>query len=257
VIFPACSPALWQTIYNCIGVAVGLPFFSLCYIQQDSAINVQSLPRAEAQALPITAIFNWLLPLVMFIPGLTSLPAPTAQRIVACWFLTPLLFPGFQNLLVRILSSSPSSTTRLATKPVSTAYAITGTISGLLHLAVVLAVIFAPPAAELSLARVYIPDFSAVQWGQANTLTEGAHLFIQLDFWLTIVLVLILGSYMVYEPVGGTAERTGESVSVLAGVTVVCGPAAGMAYAAYLKESRAEHMQIVAGGGGAWSKKRR
>jgi hypothetical protein len=220
-----------------------LPFFALLYVDQDSAINVQSLAKAEAQALPFTAIWNWILPILMFLPAWTSLPPTQAQLIVATWFLTPLFFPGFQMLASRALSKLSY---KGISKPTTVAYAITGFVSAILHIGLVFSVIFSADP-DVSLGRVYIPRFSAVQWGQTNTLVEGAHLFIQLDFWMTILLVLILGIYMIREPIVGQKARSNQSVWTLVAVTGICGPGAGMAYASYLKETRVESAT-------AWSK---
>ncbi|KAI0476272.1 hypothetical protein GGR56DRAFT_462563 [Xylariaceae sp. FL0804] len=239
-------PALWQVIYNCIGVAVGFPFFARAYVEQGTEKNAKSLSRAEAQALPFTAVWNWLIPILMFLPAWTSLPVVEAQKIVALWFLSPALLPCFQLLASKAFSSMP---TRRITKPVSVAYIITGAVSGLLHLVVVFSVVFSE-SPGLSFGRLYIPRFVAVQRGRPDTLIEGAHLFIQLDFWMTILLVLILGTYTIREPVPGARARVraGESAWGLVVVTGFFGPGAGMAYASYIKERRVESAV-------AWSKR--
>ncbi|KAH7319611.1 hypothetical protein B0I35DRAFT_215602 [Stachybotrys elegans] len=229
-------PALWQTIYNCIGVAVGLPFFTRCYVEQDSSINTGRLPEADAQALPFTTVWSWLLLPLMMLPAWTSLETTHAQIIVATWFLTPLFIPGFQRLAS---DAAARMSYKGIAKPVTVTYILSGVISAALRVGLVISII-ASADPDVSFRRVYIPNFAAVQPRRADTIVEGAHLFIQLDYMLTIILVLIHGIYMSGEPIIGHANRTKKSPWALTLVTLVFGPGAGMSYAAYLKESRVE-----------------
>lgn len=89
-----------------------------------------------------------------------------------------------------------------------------------------------------------MPDFDAVQPGAADTFYEGTHLFIQIDVIVTALVVLILGAVMLSD-----AKRThagsGGSFVALTALSVVLGPGAGMAYAAWAKERSIERAAAV------------
>jgi len=172
----------------------------------------------------------------MLLPAWTSLPTIQAHRVIVLYFFPgPLVILGFHALATRALASSPKSLSFI-TNPVSAAYLINGLISAAAHLAILIYTVTAPDA---GLRRSYIPDFAAVQPGQVDTFYEGTHLFIQIDVIVTALVVLILGAVML-----GDARRAhtgpGGSFGVLSAISLVLGPGAGMAYAAYAKERSIE-----------------
>ncbi|KAK7739635.1 hypothetical protein SLS53_005602 [Cytospora paraplurivora] len=222
--------------YNWVGVAVAQPFFARSYVRLDAHKRVQPLPRAYALALPSTTILNWATILFMLLPAWTSLPTIQAHRVIVLYFFPgPLVILGFHALATRALASSPK-TLSFVSNPVSATYLLNGLTSAAAHLAILIHTVAAPDA---GLRRSYIPDFAAVQPGQVDTFYEGTHLFIQIDVIVTALVVLILGAVML-----GDARRAhagpGGSFGVLLAISLVLGPGAGMAYAAYAKERSIE-----------------
>jgi hypothetical protein len=220
---------------------VAQPFFARSYVRLDAYKRVQPLPRAQALALPLTTIVNWATILFMLLPAWTSLPSIQAHRVIVLYFVPgPLLILGFNALATRALASNPKALSFIK-NPVSAAYILNGLISTVAHLAILIYTVTAPGA---GLRRSYVPDFAAVQPGAIDTYYEGTHLFIQIDVIVTALVVLILGGVML-----GDAKRAsrgpGGSFWVLLAISVILGPGAGMAYAAYAKERSIERAAAV------------
>ena len=213
-----------------MGVAIAQPFFARSYVRLDPNKRVQPLPRAQTLALPFTTILNWSTIFFLLVPAWTSLPTIQANRIILLYFFpSPLIILGFHALATRALAKIPNALLFIA-NPVSASYILNGLFSTAAHLAILIYTVVAPGA---GLRRSYIPDFSAVQPRQVNTYIEGTHLFIQLDVIVTALVVLILGAQMLGD---GRRVQSGGSFGVLLGISLVLGPGAGMAYAAYAKE---------------------
>ncbi|ROV93454.1 hypothetical protein VPNG_09629 [Cytospora leucostoma] len=230
-------PLFWNTGYNWVGVAVAQPFFARSYVRLDAHKRVQPLPRAYALALPATTILNWATILFMLLPAWTSLPTIQAHRVIVLYFFPgPLVILGFQALATRALASSPKALSSI-TNPVSATYLLNGLISAAAHLAILIHTVAAPDA---GLRRSYVPDFAAVQPGQVDTFYEGTHLFIQIDVIVTALVVLILGAVMLGDAGRAQTGPAGGSFGVLVAISLVLGPGAGMAYAAYAKERSIE-----------------
>jgi hypothetical protein len=215
---------------------VAQPFFARSYVRLDERKRVQPLPRAQALAFPFTTILNWSTILFMLLPAWTSLPTIQAHRVVVLYFFPgPLVILGFHALATRALASSPKALSFIR-NPVSATCLLNGLISAAAHLAILIYTVAAPGA---GLRRSYVPDFAAVQPGAVDTFYEGTHLFIQIDVIVTALVVLILGAQML-----GDAKRAhagpGGSFAALVAVSVILGPGAGMAYAAYAKERSIE-----------------
>ena len=232
LILVLCSPLFWNTGYNWVGVAIAQPFFARSYVRLDPKKRVQPLPRAQTLALPFTTILNWSTIFFLLGPAWTSLPTIQANRIILLYFFpSPLIILGFHALATRALAKIPNALSFI-TNPVSASYILNGVFSTAAHLAILIYTVVAPGA---GLRRSYIPDFGAVQPRQVNTYIEGTHLFIQLDVIVTALVVLILGAQMLGD--GKRANvKSGGSFGVLLGISLVLGPGAGMAYAAYAKE---------------------
>lgn len=242
-------PLFWNTGYNWVGVAVAQPFFARSYVRLDEHKRVQPLPRAYALALPFTTILNWATILFMLVPAWTSLPTVQAHRVIVLYFFPgPLIILGFQALVTRLLTARPKALSSI-TNPVSAAYVLNGIISTAAHLAILYWTVTAPDA---GLRRSYVPDFAAVQPGAVDTCYEGTHLFIQIDVIVTALVVLILGAVMLADARrahkgadGAAAATAGGSFVVLLVMSLVLGPGAGMAYAAYAKERSLEQAAAV------------
>lgn len=231
------SPLFWNTGYNWVGVAVAQPFFARSYVRLAEQKRVQPLPRAQTLAFPLTTIVNWATILFMLAPAwITSLPNLQAHRVVVLYFVPgPLVILGFHALATRALAASPK-TLSFIKNPVSAAYILNGLISSAAHLAILIYTVTAPDA---GLRRSYVPDFAAVQFGQADTFYEGTHLFIQVDVIVTALVVLILGAVMLADA-RRARKGNGGSFGVLVAISLILGPGAGMAYAAYIKERNIE-----------------
>ena len=232
------SPALWQYMWNCGGVAVFLPIYSLFYVQQGGK-STSSLLTWEAQALPFTALWSLLLPLPLMLPALAGASAFQIQNGVVLFFLTPPLFVGFQALISAIVSKISY---KGRVKPVRIAYFIVGIASTLVHLGIALYAIL--PASNVSFGRIYFPHYNIVQRGQSNIMTEGALLFIQYDYVIINIVVLILGTYILRsEPVflamsPNEKVRASGSVLALVGITAIFGAGTGLAFVLDCKERR-------------------
>ena len=233
------SPAVWQYLWNCVGVAVFLPIYSLFYIKQGWK-STSSLPPSEAQALPFTALWSLLLPLPLMLPALVGASTFQIQDGVVLFFLTPPLFVGFQVLVSATISKMSY---KGSVKPARIAYLIVGTASALIHLGIALYAIFSP-VSNMSFGRVYFPHRSAAERGQSNIMTEGALLFIQYDYVIINIIVLILGTYVLRsEPVflGKSPSqnvRASGSVLALVGISAIFGAGAGLAFVLHCKERR-------------------
>lgn len=215
------------------------PFFARSYVRLDEHKRVQPLPRAYALALPLTTILNWATILFLLLPAWTSLPTIQAHRVIVLYFFPgPLVILGFHALATRALASSPKALSFI-TSPVSATYLLNGFISAVAHLAILIYTVAAPDA---GLRRSYLPNLAAVQPGQVDTFYEGTHLFIQIDVIVTALVVLILGAVMLGDARRVAAHTTGPagSFGVLLAISLVLGPGAGMAYAAYAKERSIE-----------------
>ncbi|CAJ2505544.1 Uu.00g129380.m01.CDS01 [Anthostomella pinea] len=234
----ARSPTLWQFLWNCGGVAVFLPIYSLLYIKQGPNNSVP-LPAPEAQALPFTALWGLLLAIPLMTPALIDAAPFRTQDGVALFFLAIPAFSGFQYLASFVISKINY---RGAQKPVQLAYRIVGTVSGLVHVGIVTYALTSD-AANTSLFKIFILNHSAVQ-NDSDIMTQAALLFIQSDYVIITVVVVLLGIYTWYpEPVSGgkaTADGQGAAGSLikLVGVMSTLGAGAGLAFVLHDKEGR-------------------
>ncbi|KAI9164038.1 Reducing polyketide synthase DEP5 [Paramyrothecium foliicola] len=231
-------PAFWQFLYNCAGVAAAFPVWAKLYVQQDLATK-KALSRPDAQALPFTAMFNSLLPAFLFVPVFAASSATQAQFVLSLYFFLPPIFVLFQSQASRIIAITTFKGFR---KPARLAYLISGMLSAAIHVGVV-SYIVRRSSVGPTLARVYIPNVRAVRWGQINTLTEGALLFVQFDYWLTVVVVILLGSHILKakkEVATGQRTSRGGAISTFLLMLLIFGPGAGVAYASYIKESQVD-----------------
>ncbi|ORY69609.1 uncharacterized protein BCR38DRAFT_405314 [Pseudomassariella vexata] len=188
-------PAIWQYAWNCGGVAVFLPIWVLLYVKQGSAV-ASRLSAAHVQALPFTAIWSLLLVLPLTLPPLVGASPSQVQIGIVIFFLTPPLFVGCQSFLRSIFSRtlSPSLSQR-NTKPIGTSYLIAGIASALVHVGIVYRANFSS-STDTSLDRIFFPHYNAVQLHRPDTLSNGALLFIQYDYVLMSLTILLLGIHI-------------------------------------------------------------
>ena len=173
------------------------------------------------------------LPLMIpaFIPDAS--PFLVQQGVVVFFFLFP-TFSSFQRLARFTISTlgirGPKS-------PIKRVYAILGLVSALVHTGIMLYTILSPDA-DLSIWRVYFPNYNAIQRGQPNIMTEAALFFIQNDYVIINIVVLLLGLHVFsLEPISSTRRAT-RSLAILVGVMALFGAGAGLAYVLYSKEDR-------------------
>ncbi|KAI1759487.1 hypothetical protein GGR53DRAFT_527235 [Hypoxylon sp. FL1150] len=230
-------PALWQYLWNSAGVAVFLPIYSLLYVNRGST-SASQIPTAEVQALPFTAFWGALLALPLMLPAVVNASPFQIQNGVVIFFLTPPVFVLFHRLVKAIFTKTQF---KLSKKPANIAYWIVGSVSALVHVGIAAYAIYSP-AADVSLGRIYIPHYNAVQRGNSDIMTEGALLFIQFDYVIINIVVLILGTYilcfepaLIVKPVGGK-DQAGNPLWAFLAITAVFGAGAGLAFVLCCKE---------------------
>ncbi|KAI6086553.1 hypothetical protein F4821DRAFT_125767 [Hypoxylon rubiginosum] len=230
-------PALWQYLWNSAGVAVFLPIYSLLYVNQ-GLTSASQVPTAEAQALPFTAVWSVLLALPLMLPAVVNASPFQIQNGVVIFFLTPPAFVFFHRLTKAIVTKTQFKASR---KPAKIAYWIVGSVSALVHVGIAVYAMFSP-AEDVSLSRIYIPHYNAVQRGHSDIVTEGALLFIQFDYVIINIVVLILGTYilcfepaLIVKPVSGK-DRAGSPLLAFLAITGIFGAGAGLAFVLYCKE---------------------
>lgn len=223
------SPALWQYLWNCGGVAVFLPIWTYLYLKQRSKGSPQ-LPEPGTGALPLTALLSICLELPLLVPAWIGADSATIQQGVLFFFLGPPIFSAFHSLV----SGAITGSSKRISKPVKTAYYITAVISAVVH---VYCVVYAIMSPDLSLGRVYFPQNDSVQSGQPNIMTEAAFLFLKYDYLIININVLILGGHILRTKSNSKeAFNTRGSIPTLVGLTAIFGPGAGLAYAACCDE---------------------
>ncbi|KAL2132713.1 hypothetical protein VTI74DRAFT_3451 [Chaetomium olivicolor] len=190
------SSALWQYLWNCAGVALFLPIYSLLHVKHkfDEPTHPR-IPKWEAQALLFSAIFSLLLPVPLLLPAALHATPPDIQVGLVQYFLTPALLVLFQTLACTALFLYASSSPSWIAQPVKAAYLLVGSASALIHLGIVSYVLWTD-ATSLSLVSLYLPDPTIVQAGEENILTAGALLFFQWDFIIISLTVMCHGIYL-------------------------------------------------------------
>ncbi|KAL2171720.1 hypothetical protein VTG60DRAFT_1717 [Thermothelomyces hinnuleus] len=103
------SSALWQYLWNCAGVALFLPIYSLLHLNHKfEGRGLSHIPRWQAQALPLSAIFSWLLPVPLLLPAALHAGPSSIQIGLVQYFLTPALLVLFQTLVTLCCMSASS-----------------------------------------------------------------------------------------------------------------------------------------------------
>lgn len=229
------SCGVWQYLWDCGGVAVFFPIYSLLYVRRGSS-SASPVPVAEAQALPFTAIWGLFLIIPLMRPA--AIHATTQQGTVI-FFLGPLFYVAFHQIVKSIFARTNY---RGSMRPAKVAYFIVGAASAIVHVGVAIYAMSSLSDSNVSLSQIYIPDDSAVQRGQLNVVTKGALQFIQWDNVMLNTVALLLGSYVLcFEPVlraksSRRNERASTLLSSLVGITFIFGAGAGLAFAFYCKE---------------------
>lgn len=181
-------PLLW----NAFGVGIVFPIYCLVHIQH-APRHEDRISLRQARALPITALLATILP-----PAIALLPphvdrTPQAhQTMIVLFVVAPVAAHVLQWLSAESISNflgradaKPSNSTL-----VRLTYVITGVVSALPHLYVLVRSLVTPNT-ETGFTRVFIPTHSLVQPGSSSVILEGAHLFLQYDnlfFELTCML---------------------------------------------------------------------
>lgn len=231
------SPALWQYLWNSAGVAVFFPIYSLLYVNQ-GVTSTSDVPASEAQALPFTAVWSLLLALPLMLPALVNATPFRIQQGVVIFFLTPPAFVAFHRLARAAVSKTRYRGNMVPSK---VAYLIVGTVSALVHIGIAVYAVLSP-APDVSLSRIYIPHYNAVQRGQLDIVTEGAMIFIQSDYLIINIVVLLLGTYILrFEPAlvvksTRTYKRVDNLLLSFFVITTTFGAGAGLAFVLYCKE---------------------
>lgn len=242
-----CSSLLWQYSWNCTGVALILPIYSLFHVKskfEDATIS-RRLPRRESQALPLTAVLSLLVPVPLLLPAAMGATPTQIQIGLVLYLTTPACCVLFQILASVAMSkyAATSSSGWFATKPVMVAYLIVGTASALTHLAVVSDVLFWTRSPNLTLTRLYLPDHTTVQQGQDNVLKAGALLFFQWDY-IIINLTSLCHGYFLLQRKAFEIQRPGDGVGglflIMVCLTAVFGPGAGLVFALLWHEDEGE-----------------
>lgn len=197
---------------------------------------------SEATAFPLTAVLSVALELPLMLPAWLGAAAADVHRGVVYFFLGPPVFSAFQAAAAWVVratgsSSSNSSSTRDGVGAVKAAYCVLGLVSGATHVGCVLWALWATHGNGLgALARLYVPDAGAVYAaGSSGLLTEAAFLFLQWDYVIINVTVLLLGAHLLATPPRHQSGRAGSVLAMLF-YTAVAGPGVGLAYVACCEE---------------------
>ncbi len=211
-------------------MAVFLPIWAYLYTQQRDRGGTAATPLSAAAAFPWTAVLSVTLELPLMLPSLLGADAAAVQRGVVYFFLGPPVFSAFQALLA-------SRVTGGGTRAVKAAYWVLAGVSGAVHVGCVIYAV----SSDVALDRLFVPHGDAVRAaGQADILTEAAFLFLQWDYVVINVTVLLLCTYILKTRPGGpraAKTQTGSGfVTALLALTAVFGPGVGLAYAACCEE---------------------
>lgn len=235
-------PAIWQYLWNCGGVAVFLPIWALLYTKQRKRNGTAPVAPSEAAAFPWTAALSIALELPLMLPALLGGSGADVQRGIVLFFLGPLGFTVFQAGAAWIAAaaggSRSSSKRGSGAGTIKAAYWVLGAVSGATHIGCVVWALSGKDGGLGGLARLFVPNDGAVYAaGTEGLLTEAAFLFLQWDYVIINVTVLLLGAHLLATRRPREASD-GPAGSILAMVllTVTGGPGVGLAYAANYEE---------------------
>jgi hypothetical protein len=236
---------LWQYLWNCAGVALFLPIYSLLHVKYRFEKPTNSrIPKLEAQALIFTAIFSLLLlPVPLLVPAALHAAPPYIQLGLVLYFLTPAIFVLFHNVTSNAISKYDCPSPGWFAQPVKATYLLVGSASALTHLGIVSYVHFWTDARDLTLVSLYLPNHTIVQKAKEDILTAGALLFSQWDFIIINLTVLCHGIYLLRQRSPGVQKRrqsVGRIVFTMAILTAVLGPGAGLAFVLWSEEDRVD-----------------
>ncbi|KAI0382258.1 hypothetical protein F5Y04DRAFT_253341 [Hypomontagnella monticulosa] len=223
-------PAFWQVMWGYCGAASVLPIYSHLYVKH-RLVNSPGLPRDQAQALPFTALSSVTLPLFLLLPTMLGATPFQVSDGVVVWFLAPIAVGLFQDS-VSFLISRGGPFYRGVKNPIIVTYAIVGTASALVHLAVV-AYIFSSP--DLSWIKIYWPNRDAVQHGP-TIIADAAMLFIQYGYPSVSLSVFALSIYalgfdkvLAAQSLADKLQASGPLFTISA-LMAIGGPGAGLAW---------------------------
>ncbi|EFQ35947.1 hypothetical protein CGRA01v4_07647 [Colletotrichum graminicola] len=233
------SPALWQYAWNCGGVAAFLPIWCLLYVTQRDTKVAVPMPPADSHTFPLTALLSILLEAPLLLPAWMGWSSTNIQMGVVHFFCGPPIFSGFQALVSQIVALTHNQRSMASSKSgIRTAYFITGSITGVVHLGSILFILVSSPPG-LSLSRVYFPHSNLIQIGEPNILVEAAFQFLQYDYIIMNATILVLGTHLIRTKPGNlftTVTRKPGSLVTFYGLTALLGPGASMAYAMSCEE---------------------
>ena len=197
---------------------------------------------ADAQALPVTGLWSVAMALPLMIPAFIPDVSPflIQQGVVVFFFSFPTL-ANFQRMTRFIISALGIQGSK---SPIKKVYTMLGSVTALVHIGIVLYTVL-NSGEDLTLWRVYVPNYSAIQRDQPNIMTEAALFFIQNDYVIINFVVLLLGLHVFsLEPASSTKRPTG-SLTTLVGIMIVFGAGAGLAYVLHSKEDRQDSSSKV------------
>jgi hypothetical protein len=206
----------------------------MSYVQHRAEPKHHRLGYYESQSLPLTAVVHLALQAAATLPAWLGAAPADVQNGILLYLSGAFLFRWFQALASGLIARTYSGTGPFS-KPVKTAYYVTGAVSALAHVGVILYSIFSAETG-LSPFRVYVPSHHD-HTGQPYILTEEVHRFLQYDYIIVIIVVLLLGTHILRSGSKSGSNIQGKSTSpkgselTLFVLTAVFGPGAGMAYA--------------------------
>ncbi|KAL2138830.1 hypothetical protein VTI28DRAFT_6193 [Corynascus sepedonium] len=221
-------PVWWQSLWNMFGAACVLPVYLSYYVSERGRTKPQRIPAAQAQALPFSAIWALVINLPTLLPGLLLSTPYRIQAGVAIWLLGPYTLGPVQDFIANFLVPDLPYGFK---NPTKAAYTILGVISGVVHVAVVLAAVL---DTETSVARVFVPQHSRLVPGTQSALIEGAMLFTQYDYIGITFTTLSAGFFML------PAMSVTNGFRKMVALTTLFGPGAGMAWLLCKKENELE-----------------
>ena len=224
-------------------MAVFFPIYASQYIKKGAG-NDLPLPSADAQALLVSAFWSIVMALPLMTPAFIPDVSPfLIQRgVVAFFFAFPTL-SGLQRVVRSVISVTGIQGSK---SPVKRTYVIVGLVSAVVHVGIALYATLTPDL-DLSLSRVYVPNYNAIQRGQPNIMTEAALFFIQNDYVIINVVVLLLGLHVFsLEPTSANKRTTG-SLLTLVSIMAIFGAGSGLAYVLYSKEDRQDASSKISG----------
>lgn len=240
------STILFIFLWNSLGAAFVTPIYFYLIARSRHTSRDATVPLNEARAFPVTLVVNALFPLVFFVDGGSDYDR---HGFIAMYNLTPI----YMVLCIVVCSRPGTSVTRFESPKddrspnedapwVVASLCATGTLTAAQHLYTGALLLASAGDTGLSWTRVFVPSASRVfssPHGSQTALVEGAHLFTQLDWWITAAACVVFTHHLLREAGSGN-ERTSKGMSLfwISLAAFVLGPAAAGSFAMMIREKR-------------------